>query len=330
MQVSVQKFTRTTWSRSSAGESGSELSHSVAPPSAGMCTRPDEAIERTPGQATNCWPPSMSYVAPVRAVLVMRWTASAATSAGPTTRPMGSVARSSSRRASSPSPRSDADSGVSTKPAAMRLTRTGASSSARAAVNGRQRGGGRGGDPEVATDPPAAGAAHEQQRAAGPHLAAPRCARPRAPARRGRRAPRAPGRRPSRAAARSAGRRPVTSTWSIGAGRLVEEPLQRCRVGGVEGGGAPRADVARRLLEALGIAAGEDDVGALGAGAPGGLEPDAGAAADQDDGLPEQFRLASACVRGHAHDRLAICASIGVTGRGLSAISMRSAFTAAS
>ena len=30
----------------------------------------------------------------------------------------------------------DADSGVSTKPAAMRLTRTGASSSARAAVNG--------------------------------------------------------------------------------------------------------------------------------------------------------------------------------------------------
>ena len=43
----------------------------------------------------------MSYVAPVRAVLVMRWTASAATSAGPTTRRIGSVARSSSRRASS-------------------------------------------------------------------------------------------------------------------------------------------------------------------------------------------------------------------------------------
>ena len=32
--------------------------------------------------------------------------------------------------------RSDADNGVSTKPAAMRLTRTGANSSARAAVNG--------------------------------------------------------------------------------------------------------------------------------------------------------------------------------------------------
>src|SRR5205823_6200498 len=58
---------------------------------------------------TNCWPPSMSYVAPVRAVLVMMWTARAATSAGPTTRPIGSVPRSSSRRASSPSPRSEAD-----------------------------------------------------------------------------------------------------------------------------------------------------------------------------------------------------------------------------
>ena len=68
----------------------------------------------------------------------------------------------------------------------------------------------------------------------------------------------------------------------------VEEPLQRRRIGGVEGGGAPRADVARRLLEPLGIAAGEDDVGALAAGASGGLEPDAGAAADQDDGLAEQ------------------------------------------
>jgi hypothetical protein len=43
----------------------------------------------------------------------------AATSAGPTTRPMGSVARSSSCLASMPSPSSNADGGVSTKPAAM-------------------------------------------------------------------------------------------------------------------------------------------------------------------------------------------------------------------
>jgi hypothetical protein len=63
-------------------------------------------------------------------------------------------------------------------------------------------------------------------------------------------------------------------------GQAVEEPLQRCRVGGVEGGGAPRVDVERCLPQPLGIPAGEDDVGALTAGASGGLEPDAGAAAD--------------------------------------------------
>src|SRR5690349_21305852 len=40
MQVQVQKFTRTTRPRSSAGPSGSELSHSVAPCRDGMCTRP--------------------------------------------------------------------------------------------------------------------------------------------------------------------------------------------------------------------------------------------------------------------------------------------------
>ena len=44
-----------------------------------------------------------------------------------------------SRRSSSSSPSSDADSGVSTKPAAIRLTRTGASSSARLAVSAGPR-----------------------------------------------------------------------------------------------------------------------------------------------------------------------------------------------
>ena len=38
MHVHVQKFTRTTWPRSSAGPSGSELSQSGALPSEGMCT----------------------------------------------------------------------------------------------------------------------------------------------------------------------------------------------------------------------------------------------------------------------------------------------------
>ena len=51
--------------------------------------------------STSCWPPSMSKVAPVTAVLVMRWRASAAMSLGPTTRRIGSVVRSCSRRASS-------------------------------------------------------------------------------------------------------------------------------------------------------------------------------------------------------------------------------------
>ena len=116
----------------------------------------------------------------------------------------------------------------------------------------------------------------------------------------------------------------MTITWSIGSGRPSKNRFSAAAIGGVEGGGAPRADVARRLLEPLGIAAGEDDVGALAAGAAGGLEADPGAAADEDDGLAEQFRLAP------GHDRLAICGSIGVIGRGLSAISMRSAITAVS
>ena len=51
MHVSVQKFTRTTWPRSSAGPSGSELSHPVAPPSEGMCTCPDTVIYRSDRKA---------------------------------------------------------------------------------------------------------------------------------------------------------------------------------------------------------------------------------------------------------------------------------------
>ena len=80
------------------------------------------------------------------------------------------------------------------------------------------------------------------------------------------------------------------------------------------------------------VPAGEHDVGALGAGQAGGLQPDSGAAADQHDGLSQQCRFAS-CGAGSscgAHDTLAICASIGLIGRGMSAITMRSSFTAAS
>ena len=65
---------------------------------------------------------------------------------------------------------------------------------------------------------------------------------------------------------------------------------------------APSSLAAR--CEALGIPAGEDHVGPLGACASGRFEPDAGAAADHDDGLPEEFRFALAgdAVVAAAHD----------------------------
>jgi len=47
MHVSVQKSTRTTWPRSSAGPGGSELSHPVAPPSEGMLRRSNTVIRRS-------------------------------------------------------------------------------------------------------------------------------------------------------------------------------------------------------------------------------------------------------------------------------------------
>ena len=75
-------------------------------------------------------------------------------------------------------------------------------------------------------------------------------------------------------------------------GKVSEEPVEGGRVGGVEGRGALRAQFQRRLLEPVGIAAGEDDIGTLGPGTPGCLEPGARAAADHDNGLSGQFRFA--------------------------------------
>src|SRR5262245_21489226 len=79
----------------------------------------------------------------------------------------------------------------------------------------------------------------------------------------------------------------VDRTWEI-----AEERLQGGRIVGVEGRGALRVELERCLLEALGIAPREDHAGALGAGSPGGLQPDAAAAADDNEGLAEQLRLA--------------------------------------
>jgi hypothetical protein len=75
-------------------------------------------------------------------------------------------------------------------------------------------------------------------------------------------------------------------------GQLVEELLEPVEVGGVEGCRAEGAQLLRGAIEALGIAGSEDDLGAFGAGSAGGLEADAGAAADDDDGLSEQLPFA--------------------------------------
>src|SRR6266700_4028405 len=215
----------------------------------------------------------MSYVAPVSAVLIIRCTASLATSSGPTTRPMGSVARSCSRRASRSSPSSVADSGVSTNPAAMRLTRIGATSSARLAT--------RAGIAAVAA------AIIDRPR---PRL------RPPVPPMKIRVPP---------------GRTRPTACWAGASnhhevdlgGQAAKEPVEGSRVGGVEGRGAARADFGRGPLEALGVPPGQDDLGALGTGAAGGLQPDAGAAADGDHDLAEEFGFArgdsDGCVGGH-------------------------------
>jgi hypothetical protein len=71
-------------------------------------------------------------------------------------------------------------------------------------------------------------------------------------------------------------------------GKAVEEALEALGVGGVERRGPQCAELAPGMLETLGIAAGDDDLGAFGARQPGRLESDAGAAADDHDGLAEQ------------------------------------------
>src|SRR5262249_23448412 len=78
----------------------------------------------------------------------------------------------------------------------------------------------------------------------------------------------------------------------VGGRQLPEEALEGGRIGGVEGRGAQRTEFARGVLEALGIPAGEDQVGPLSACSPGGFEPDAGAATDHDDGLPQELGFA--------------------------------------
>jgi hypothetical protein len=73
--------------------------------------------------------------------------------------------------------------------------------------------------------------------------------------------------------------------------QIREEPLQRDRIVGVEGGCALGAEVEPGLLQAFGIAARDHDLGALGPGASCRLQTDTCASADHDDRLPKQFRF---------------------------------------
>jgi hypothetical protein len=58
---------------------------------------------------------------------------------------------------------------------------------------------------------------------------------------------------------------------------------------GIEGRGAEHFELARNPPQALGVPSREDHAGPLSACSPGRFEPDAGATADHDDGLPEDF-----------------------------------------
>jgi hypothetical protein len=99
--------------------------------------------------------------------------------------------------------------------------------------------------------------------------------------------------------------------------QVLEEPLQRLEIVGVEGRGALSIDVERRTLEALGIPGREDDVSPLGACASRCFEPDSGASADEDDRLPEEFRFALGAT------------GTGVGGHDAAGISPRRAFSPA-
>jgi hypothetical protein len=81
-------------------------------------------------------------------------------------------------------------------------------------------------------------------------------------------------------------------TWSIASGR---PPKNRSSAAGFVASKAAlfsASSSAAGPLEAVGVAGGQNDLGAFGAGPAGRLEPDACAAADHDDGLPGQFRPA--------------------------------------
>src|SRR5262249_15058414 len=67
--------------------------------------------------------------------------------------------------------------------------------------------------------------------------------------------------------------------------QLAEKSAQRCEIRGIEGCSA-RTELAADALQPIRVARGKDHLGSLRASAPRRLEPDARAAADDDDRLP--------------------------------------------
>jgi len=136
---------------------------------------------------------------------------------------------------------------------------------------------------------PGAGAAHEQQRAAGPDLAHGVLADPQ-------RHQQVPVQGPERLGEVQLGQRCVVRS-ARGHVQVVdrllqarEEPVQGGRVGDVEGRRVARADLGRGLLQVFGVTAGQDDLGALLAGQAGRFQAHARAAADHQDRLTSKFR----------------------------------------
>jgi hypothetical protein len=94
------------------------------------------------------------------------------------------------------------------------------------------------------------------------------------------------------------GQRRVIGPWASNqhvvdrSGQFVEELREAVKVGSIKGHSALCIEFARYLLKALGIPASEDQPCPLSACSSGRFEPNASAAADYNDSLPEEFRFA--------------------------------------
>ena len=219
----------------------------------------------------------------------MMWTASAATSAGPDHAPDGE------RRAELVAPlfepvaeqrrrerRVDEAGGDQVDPDRRELER-------QIGRQGAEGGGGGRDDAEPDARAAAAGAAHEDQRAPGADLR-------RGVARDAEHQQRMVLERATRGLEVHLGQRRVVGPAG-GDHDVVDRPLEAgeeglhgSRIVRVERRRADCTELGCRALQPVGVAAGQDHVGALGSCALGRLEPDAGATADHDDDLPGQVR----------------------------------------